>query len=344
MATTSTKVRLNKKHCISGLDGCNVEYTIKLDGMETLYLPVKEVNNESDNTIVKIECIKGKVKAYVNPVHAVRQYNVKPLGIVESIKLEIARNRVLEIMKSYLQEQLKDKYSDDFVDNLKIVKLECNVTMKTLGNATPDTMLHFFDMVFPDTFLHRYRKANSRCEKGDNSFKYKEKDGNYILKCYDKTKEQHDNKKHKPNPLVESNLLRVEVVFLSKSLKRVYGDKRTLSDVLAKKGLEKLCQEYKRVLTEDISDAVRKYCDDCKDMLVEFLTEYKKGGNMIADCIMKYKEEIIDISILRKSLQEYYKIYGLSDSSSQVINYYKKKGILPQDTIKTFRVFREAAG
>ncbi len=343
MATTATKVRLNKKHCISGLDGCNVEYTIKLDGMENLYLPVKEVNNEADNTIVKIECNRGKVKAYVNPVHVIRQYNVKPLGIVESIKLEIARNRVLEIMKSYLQEQLKDKYSDDFVDNLKIVKLECNVTMRTLGNATPDTMLHFFDMVFPDTFLHRYRKPGSKCEKGDNSTKHK-KDGEYILKCYDKTKEQHDNKKHKPNPLVESNLLRVEVVFLSKSLKRVYGDKRTLSDVLTKKGLEKLCREYKRVLTEDISDAVRKYRDDCKDMLVEFLTEHKKGGNMVADCIMRYKEEIVDISILKKSLQEYYKIYGLPDNSSQVINYYKKKGILPQDTIKTFRAFREAAG
>lgn len=343
MATTATKVRLNKGRCISGMDGVNVEYTIQLDGMENLYLPVKEEKNEADNTIVSISCVGGKVSAYVNPVHAIRQYNVKPLGIVESIKLEIAKNRVLEIMKSYLQEHLKDKYSDDFVDSLQVVKLECNVTMRTLGNATPDTMLHFFDMVFPDTFLHRYRKVGSKCEKGDNSVKHK-KDGCYILKCYDKTKEQHDNEHHKPNPLVESNLLRVELVFLSRSLKRIYGDKRTLSDVLTKKGLEKLCREYKRVLTADISDAVRKYRDDCKDMLVGVLTEHKKGGNMVADCIMRYKEEIVDISILKKSLQEYYKIYGLPDNSSQVINYYKKKGILPQDTIKTFRAFREAAG
>ena len=31
MATTATKVRLNKGRCISGMDGVNVEYTILLD-------------------------------------------------------------------------------------------------------------------------------------------------------------------------------------------------------------------------------------------------------------------------------------------------------------------------
>lgn len=340
---TTTKVRLNKKRCISGMDGINLEYTIKLDGMENLYLPVKEEKNEVENTIVRIECVGGKVKAYVNPVHAIRSYNIKPLGIAESIRLEMTRNQVMEAMKSYLQEKLQDKYSDEFVDEMKVVQLECNVTMKTLGNATPATMLHFFDMVFDDTFVHRYRKAGSKCKKGDNSVKHiKEK--YYILKCYDKTMEQHDNKNHKPNPLVESNLLRVELVFLSRSLKRMYEDKRTLSDVLTKKGLEKLCREYKRVLTEDISNAVRQYRDDCKDMLVEFLTQHNNGGNMVADCIMEYKEEIVDISILKKALQKYNDIRGVADSSSQVINYYKKKGILPQDTIKTFRAFREAAG
>lgn len=340
---TTTKVRLNKERCISGMDGINLEYTIKLDGMENLYLPVKEEKNEAENTIVKIECIGGRVKAYVNPVHAIRSYNVKPLGIAESIRLEMTRNQVMEAMKSYLQEKLQDKYSDEFVEEMKVVQLECNVTMKTLGNATPATMLHFFDMVFDDTFVHRYRKAGSKCKKGDNSVKYK-KEKAYILKCYDKSMEQHDDKNHKPNPLVESNLLRVELVFISRSLKRMYDDKRTLSDVLTKKGLEKLCREYKRVLTEDISNAVRQYRDDCKDMLVEFLTQHNNGGNMVADCIMEYKEEIVDISILKKALQKYYAIRGVADSSSQVINYYKKKGIIPQDVFKTFRAFREAAG
>lgn len=335
---TATKVRLNKKTLKSGLDGINLEYTIELSGMDKLYLPVKEVNNEADNTIVRIECIGGRLKAYVNPVHVIRSNNVKPFGIVESIKLEMVRNRVMEVMRSYLQEHLQDKYSDEFVDNLKIVRLECNITSATIGNATPASMLHFFDMVYDDTFTHRGRKPGSKCKKADNYVTYK-KEKSYILKCYDKTKEQHE----KGNPLVENNLLRVELIFLSRSLERMYGDKRTLSDVLTVQGLEKLCREYKRVLTEDISDAVRKYRDDCKDMLVEFFTEYK-GRNMVADCIMKYKEEIVDISILKKSLQEYYKIYGLPDDSSQVINYHKKKGILPQDTIKTFRAFREVAG
>ena len=45
MATTATKVRLNKKTLKSGLDGINLEYTIELGGMDKLYLPVKEVKN-----------------------------------------------------------------------------------------------------------------------------------------------------------------------------------------------------------------------------------------------------------------------------------------------------------
>ena len=52
MATTITKVRLNKGRCISGLDGVNAQYTIQLDGMENLYLPVKEEKNEADNTMM----------------------------------------------------------------------------------------------------------------------------------------------------------------------------------------------------------------------------------------------------------------------------------------------------
>lgn len=338
MATTATKVRLNKERCISGMDGFNIEYTIKLDGMDKLYLPVREEKNGADNTIVKIDCVGGKVRAYVNPVHVIRQNNVKPFGIVESIKLEMAKNRVMEIIRSYLQEHLQDKYSDEFVDNLKIVRLECNITSATIGNASPASMLHLFDMVFDDTFTHRGRKPGSKCKKADNYVTYK-KEKSYILKCYDKTKEQHE----KGNPLVEKNLLRIELVFLNRSLERMYGEKRTLSDVLTVQGLEKLCREYKRVLTEDISDAVRKYRDDCKNMLVEHLTEYK-GGNMVARCIAEFKEEIVDMLIIKKALQKYYEMNGMSDNSSQVLNYYKKKGILLQDVFKTFRAFREAAG
>ncbi len=65
---------------------------------------------------------------------------------------------------------------------------------------------------------------------------------------------------------------------------------------------------------------------------------------MIARCIAEYKEEIVDMLIIKKALQRYYAMNGMPDNSSQALNYYKKKDILPQDTLKTFRAFREAAG
>lgn len=331
-------IRLNKANCQSGMDGINLEYTISLDGIEKLYLPTEEYKNHADNTIVKIVCIGGKVKAYVNPVHAIRANNVKPFSIIESVKLEMVREQVVEVIRTYLHKHLQNKYSDEFVDRLKIVRLECNTTMKTLGNATPASMLHFLNMVFDNTLSHQKRKPGTKCKKECNYVKFiKEKE--YIVKCYNKTLEQQEH----GNPLVESNLLRIELVFLSRSLNRMYGDKRTLNDVLTKPGLEILCREYKRVMTEDISEAVRKYRDDCKNMLVEYLTQYS-GGNMVTNCIAEFKEEIVDLCILKRALQEYYRINNMADNSSQVLYYYKKKGILPQDVFNTFKEFRKVAG
>ena len=55
---------MKRKKCLQGMDGMNLEYTLGLEGMEKLYLPEEELKNEANNTIVKIDCVGGKIRAY----------------------------------------------------------------------------------------------------------------------------------------------------------------------------------------------------------------------------------------------------------------------------------------
>ena len=65
---------MNRKKSQAGLDGMNLEFDgmdfeYGLDNAKHLYIPVEELKNEADNTVVKIDCVGGKIRAYVNAVH-----------------------------------------------------------------------------------------------------------------------------------------------------------------------------------------------------------------------------------------------------------------------------------
>ena len=262
---------MNKKKGLQGLDGLNAEYSINLENAKHLYLPLEELKNEVGNTVVKIECIGGKIRTYINVVHALRPNNIKPFGIADAIKLELVNEKVIGFIKAYLQKNLQNQYSDEYIDNLKVTNMECNLTIKCYGNATPSAIISLFDLAYDETGVRRKRKRKTEYEKINKSWvHYKPKE--YKIKVYNKSMEQHE----KGNPLVENNLLRIEVVFIDRSLKRMYGDNRNLSNILTKQSLEILCQEYKRVLTEDI---IEKNIKPCLDYCVrENEYEAKKQG------------------------------------------------------------------
>ena len=334
------KDRLNKKKCQQGLDGMNLEYTLGLEGMENLYLPERELKNEANNTIVRISVVGGKIRAYINAVHSIRPNNVRPLGIADAIKLELVQSKVTEFIRSYLQENLQSKYSEEFISGLKVTALECNITLPCVDGATPSDVIHLLDMSLDRTVVFRKRKVCSKCEKANTGVQYT-RPKEYRLKIYDKTDEQRT----KGNLSVESNLLRIECVFIDRSLKRMYEDKRTLGDILSKRAIEILCKEYKRALTEDIIGAfVKPYLMACKNKLVESLTT-SDSGHEISDTVMRYREIIVDVEVLRKALQKWYAIRNVNDISKQVICQYRKKGLgLPEGVLRTIKAFHTSAG
>ena len=330
---------MNKKKGLQGLDGLNAEYSINLENAKHLYLPPEELKNEVGNTVIKIDCVGGKIRAYINVVHALRPNNIKPFGVADAIKLELVNEKVIGFIKTYLQKNLQNQYSDEYIDNLKVTNMECNLTIKCYGNATPSSIISLFDLAYDETGIRRKRKRKTEYEKINKSWvHYKPKE--YKIKVYDKSIEQHE----RGNPLVENNLLRIEVVFIDRSLKRMYGDNRNLSNILTKQSLEILCHEYKRVLTEDIIEKNIKPClDYCVQSIFESLT-YSESGKEISETVARHKELIVDIEILRRALKKYYRFRNANDNTKQIICQYRKKNLgLPEDVIKTVKLFHSSS-
>lgn len=333
--------RLNKKRCQSGMDG--MELALKLKNMENLYLPKEELKNTAGNTIVSMECVGGIVKAYVNAVHGVRSDNVQPYGcwgILNEVRLGIVEFRVTEFMREYLQKHLKERYSDEMIQNMAVKALEVNVTIPCVGGATPSDVIALIDLALDKTMVFRKRKTQGKYKKVNTGCLFS-KSKEYRVKVYDKSEEQ----RQKGNLLLEENLLRVEIVFIDRALRRMFGDKRNVLDMLSFQAIETMCREYKRVLELDILNGSIKPClNYCVEQLVESLVS-AETGNEISETVTRYKELIPDTEVLRKALKRWYHIRGEEDKSKQAINYYRQKGIgLPEGVLQTIRAFHDAAG
>lgn len=136
------------KKKLQGADGINFQMQLTIKGLESINLPEENLTNESGNDIMKISCWGGKLSAYVNLPNAIRPNNVQPFQLSDCIKIELVRNQVIEHMRSYLQKHLKDKYSDEFLSMMSVTKMECNLTIKCVGNCKPKDVIRLFERSF----------------------------------------------------------------------------------------------------------------------------------------------------------------------------------------------------
>ncbi len=332
----SSRCRL-KKNCQQGLDGMNLEYVLSIEGAERLYLQEDYIHNDDGKTIAEISCIGGKLSAYVNAVHCIKSNNVKPLTVADTIKLELIKSKVIGFMSDYLKRHLQGQYSEEYINGLTVTKLECNITLPCVKGASPSDVINLFECALDKTVLHRQRKTKDNHDKIATSCYYTKRK-EYCLKIYDKTIEQHDN----GNPLVEANLLRVEIVFLDKALMRMYGDKRTLNDILTQEAIITLCKEYKKVFKQELIEKhIKPYLDRCLQKIFDSLRDCE-DGNPISEAIAKNKAHIPDMEVLRKALKKWYKSQNADDRSVRVLYEYRKKNIgIPEGVLKTIKTFSE---
>lgn len=142
------------KKKLQGADGMNFQLQLTIKGLESINLPEENLTNESGNDIMKISCWGGKLSAYVNLPNAIRPNNVQPFQLSDCIKIELVRNQVIEHMRSYLQKHLKDKYSDEFLSMMSVTKMECNLTIKCVGDCKPKDVIRLFERSFAKRFAN----------------------------------------------------------------------------------------------------------------------------------------------------------------------------------------------
>lgn len=234
------------KKKLQGADGMNFQLQLTIKGLESINLPEENLTNESGNDIMKISCWGGKLSAYVNLPNAIRPNNVQPFQLSDCIKIELVRNQVIEHMRSYLQKHLKDKYSDEFLSMMSVTKMECNLTIKCVGDCKPKDVIRLFERSFAKVTVYKETDPNGKTHRKPERGITTTKPHEWVLKVYDKTFQQ----RQAGNLKVESNLIRVELVFLDRMLDRMYSSKKSLEDILTRKAIKALIDQYQETFDE----------------------------------------------------------------------------------------------
>ncbi len=165
----------------------------------------------------------------------------------------------------------------------------------------------------------------------------------YLGKFYDKSQEIADKRRkfNLPTNNVPLGLLRIEIVLLDRTLDKLFGNKKTLSDVLTQKNLIEILREYKRIFCDELVDKmIKHYLDACVEKLVESLTDTESPIKTIA----KERELIPDVEVLKKALHRYMKMRGKTDNSARDAKRYAEHYDLPVDCIMTIRDFKRSCG
>ena len=329
------------KKKLQGADGINFQMQLTIKGLETVTFPKETLTNESGKDIAWIECLGGKVSAYVNLPHAVRPNNIQPFQLSDCIKIDFVRNQVIEYMRSYLQKHLKDKYSDEFLSMMSVTKMECNLTIKCVGNCKPKDVIRLFERSFAKVTVYKETDPNGKTHRKPERGITTTKPHEWVLKVYDKTFQQ----RQAGNLKVESNLIRVELVFLDRMLDRMYSSKKSLEDILTRKAIETLIDQYKETFDEICEKNITPMLKACAQDVFETLTQ-SDSGNEISNTLIKCKELIVDIEVLRRALKKWYKFKTMPDSSKRMVSYYRNnaKFDIPSDVLKTLKFMHNSLG
>lgn len=329
------KVRLDKSRAKSGLDFC--EFELALTGKDMKMLLEEPLYNAQGNQYGSVEASKGKATIKLNLPNFVRENNIHPYSLTESIKLEIIRNDC--------EYHLKRIFGDNM--NTQITKIEVNITQPISGNATQSDVLNLLShatLPYTSKDNTKYVGPNRKCYlKEENHTVNISRKHYWYGKYYDKTQEIIEKKRkfNLPTDNVPLGLLRIEIVLLDRTLDKLFGNKKTLSDVLTQKNLIEILREYKRIFCDELVDMmIKPYLDACVEKLVESLTDTESPIKTIA----KERELIPDVEVLKKALHRYMKIRGKTDNSARDAKRYAEQYDLPVDCIMTIRDFKRSCG
>lgn len=309
-----------------GIDG--IEFEVVLQGVDGDRISSsKPLINYEGMAYGSVEIRDGKAKIAMCLPKFSRANNVKPFSIYELISLEVVRNH-LELM-------LTDMLGD--ISKCRLKSIECNITSRVAKGCSPSEVMNLIDRSYYETKNILFEGASSECkyEKETETLAIPRRNY-YCIKCYNKSLEQQS----KGNLEVESNLLRIEIVMMRRTIEKLFGEKSTLQDVLQEKSLLAVMEEYKRIFSVEIVD---KHIKPCLSGITEVLFESLTQTDSPIKTLARYRQLVVDEEVFRKALKKWYVFRGKADNSRQMI-WSLRKYNLSKNAILTLREFHDSCG
>lgn len=333
---TSRKTRFVRKNAKQGID--TIKFELALPGTKLKNLQKQILINKQGFRYGSVEAKGGKAFLILNLPKFIRGNNIMPYTLSERIKVEIIRNDCLSDLEKIFGKNI----------NTQINTVEVNITQEVSGKASVSDVLNF---------LH-----NTTCSKNKANKIYEERDmwnpqnilpqkytvvayrENYWSgKFYNKSEEVTQKRIQLNLPIddVPPNLLRIEIVFVNRTIKKIFGNRLTLEKTLTAKNIIEILREYKRVFEVDlIEKRIKPYLTAYQNAIYESLME----TNNPLETIVKCKELIIDIELFQRALKKYMKKMGLTNNSARDAKRYAEKYGLPVDCRQTIKDFHMACG
>lgn len=328
--------RLYKNKANQGLD--EMIFDLSLTGKDMQDLTKTYLYNRQGVVYGSIEAYNGKAILKINLPKYVRGNNIQPFSLSETIRLEMIKNDCEEALKANFRDSLTTQIS----------KIEVNITQPVCGRATQGEVLNLLSHATM-SYEHDNVKYVGRSKKDKKHLKEEfhtvitRREKYWIGKFYDKSEQLiKERLEHQlPTDDIPKDLLRIEIVFVDRTLTKLFGDKKTLSDVLKTKNITMLLKEYKRVFCQEIiKGMVSPYYKECINQLFESLSLSDSPIHTIA----KHREIILDTDILQKALKHYMDIREKTNNSARDAKRYAEQFDLPNDVLLTIFSFVDACG
>lgn len=306
-----------------GIDGCTFE--ISIPGMCNI-IQDRPLINSNGIQYGEIQNRKGKLALVLCLPRYERQDNIIPYRLIDAVKIELLRNDIDVALAEILK-------ANEF--NSKLKSIELNITKETHGKSTCNDVIKLMN----NSFLNQTKqnKLFVTAEQGnplkqviDGVCTHTVR-GQYILKAYNKSKKEGIKKKE---------ILRIELVLQNKQIKKLFGDKVSLKDILNNKSIISLLECYRDIF---INDVIEKHIKNHLNLLVERLFEDMTCTDSPTETFIRYKEVITDIKILEKAIKKWKNFRGNDDDFTRQLAFkIKTQYGVPQDVLKTIKEFRKS--
>lgn len=328
--------------CRSGVD-C-LTFIIEFDQVVKDISEIKLCNkNKQEYGFISVTSGTGIVS--INLAKSIRGDNIKSFGLTDVIALEMIKDVVLTELKNIIGYEVRTV----------LKSLEVNLTTNLIGDTKADNVLKLFHH---STLHAKQDKRDNLMYLGKNRFRTLDDEahslivrfpGQMVLKVYDKSFEA---KSKEPSERIRNNipddLIRVECVFLDRTLTRLFGTKLSIEEVLTKASLIVVLDEFKRIVCGKLIDIdMKKYLSACTIELTEQIQnahdEAKKNKDKyyLNAAVANNKHLIPSVEILQKALKRFYKMRRVIDNSARDAKILSETYDISFDLFKTIKRVKE---